>query len=97
MNKHTPGPWHIEPQVGAGPIIKAGYWNIAEVFRYVGSLEEDQDDTDANARLIAAAPALLEAALAALPEIYHPHDPQAGKAAYEKLQAAIALASGKRV
>lgn len=59
--KHTPGPWanrgtHIHYQKNPG-----GYrFDIAEVFRDVGA-----QSADANARLIAAAPALLEACKAA--------------------------------
>lgn len=69
--KHTPGPWvayhqsdHHEWQIGAGlPPDKAdndGHYEliVAETF---GGLGRDDVQSDANARLIAAAPDLLEA------------------------------------
>lgn len=63
-SKHTPGPWEIvrtEPSshgVGRFKII-SGQWSVAETF--CGINEEE-----ANARLIAAAPDLLEACEASL-------------------------------
>lgn len=53
MNKHTPGPWTVtkETRVQAGDII----------FRQEHSVGKTYEELDANARLIAAAPELLEA------------------------------------
>jgi len=68
--KYTPGPWRVEETVGA-PMVVAGkrssaeerristYREIAQVRYYLGS--EDVSLAEANAKLIAAAPLLLEA------------------------------------
>ena len=64
--KHTPGPWYV----GSGTYEGRNIYSVASVtddegFTYqpiVASAEDDGIDCwDANARLIAAAPALLEA------------------------------------
>ena len=67
--KHTPGPWQIEGRRGAGYIISAGtnaerdgpadYVGVLDPMFYVAG--ERADELAANARLAAAAPALLEA------------------------------------
>ena len=86
MTKHTPGPWIadlyedgcfvVRPHGKEGPLIaERGVWF--------------DDESHANARLIAAAPDLLEACLATL-------DAEAGDlTAYEMVKAAIAKAEGK--
>jgi hypothetical protein len=56
MNKHTPAPWviaHGRCIYGSGDLVKP----------FVASVEDDHNDSEtaANARLIAAAPDLLEA------------------------------------
>ncbi len=60
MSKHTPGPWRVEHQ---NPSPTTGEWMIAG--SKPGYLAEVRDcgsgDVRANARLIAAAPDLLEA------------------------------------
>ena len=61
MSKHTPGPWHI----GSNMILKVingSYFSIAEV-------NDWEDETVPNARLIAAAPDLLEALELSLEEM----------------------------
>lgn len=94
--KHTPGPWKI---------LDTTRCNGYEIFRIGGnnaggSWAESitSGDRDANARLIAAAPELLEALLAAIPEL-PTHDHPDGLADYEcpalrKARAAIAKATG---
>lgn len=62
MNKHTPGPWITENRYKTS--INAGKKHIAMVNQYKsGDIESDiwGDEHEANARLIAAAPDLLEA------------------------------------
>jgi hypothetical protein len=55
MNAHTPGPWTI-PARDSGVTVNAGHGIVAEVYAVdVGTTQI------ANARLIAAAPDLLEA------------------------------------
>lgn len=71
MSKHTPGPWDLLP-LAACQAVQAGPDNrICHLPDHVefdgspcGSIESQdktQDEIDANARLIAAAPELLEA------------------------------------
>jgi hypothetical protein len=93
--KHTPGPWEVDRY----------YWTLQRRLfgddepevQIIGRISETEDDErEANARLIAAAPELLEnaqAALAALeqPKTY-PADIEAAKAF---LRSAIAKATGQ--
>lgn len=69
--KHTPGPWHVAPGInGARYVASDGYGYIpirtpfrADAFTPGSDNRSDHTDEelDANARLIAAAPALLSA------------------------------------
>ena len=58
MSKHTPGPWRYTPEDGRLPDVYSGdgmtRWNVA-------SINSLRDGFDANARLIAACPDLLDA------------------------------------
>ncbi len=67
MTTHTPGPWHVSDQwiVATGP-YEAENWDRAWICQW-GSTT-----TEANARLIAAAPDLL-AALESMLEAFEPH------------------------
>jgi hypothetical protein len=99
--KHTPGPWKIikgAKDFGSGYAIKAiprgGYpYFIAEIY------DTSSEENLANARLIAAAPALLAACEAAL-TVLAPFewtdlpDGYAVKATVDMLRAAIAQAQG---
>jgi hypothetical protein len=61
MNKHTPGPWAIAPDpehLTAAPLVISESRNIAKVLYYGGS---EDNQVNANAYLIAAAPEMLEA------------------------------------
>ena len=66
--KHTPGPWKAENGTGSG----GKGWGCWEVFAcdgpetYIAGSNRDNPDQEANARLIAAAPELLEALQTAL-------------------------------
>lgn len=77
MAKHTPGPWRVEGRRGPGYIISAGVnaegdgpaeyvGVIAPMFHVAG---DGSDRHAADARLIASAPALLEALTRALPYV----------------------------
>ena len=73
--KHTPGPWHYEhPALSFS--IHAAAIHVADVFAKVSGGTSDkyvlEEEADANARLIAAAPDLLKACEAALAEIESP-------------------------
>jgi hypothetical protein len=70
-SKHTPGPWTAAPSKYAEGVlvVKAGMPSNRVLARF-GSDAEPLDETDeANARLIAAAPDLLAALLAFIPEL----------------------------
>lgn len=58
-HKHTPGPWCVEG-VGIRALVRAGINGVIVAVRHRLSAQEHE----ANARLIAAAPELLEAAMA---------------------------------
>lgn len=77
MSKHTPGPWVIGESdsrgihcVDARDPNRAGIIELCEVF---GVQQDDKEDdvSRANARLIAAAPDLLEALKLAVNQNYH--------------------------
>ena len=65
---HSPGPWKAEEERGV-PYLKIRGSKLGERFKianvlepvYEGSRQRESDETIANARLIAAAPELLEA------------------------------------
>lgn len=60
---YTPGPWEA-PEVGAGclfRVCKVGGATICDIYCVGKDGKVDLDQSDANARLIAAAPDLLEA------------------------------------
>jgi hypothetical protein len=68
---HTPGPWNIRTEgtmTGRGPEIFAdgAYYDDGSEFVIAQLFSADADVIDANARLIAAAPELLEALKGAL-------------------------------
>ena len=92
--QHTPGPWHLSECAGqttdAGICAESGL-HITDVGGY--GMRDDQNE--ANARLIAAAPELL-AALECLVAVGNPSaDPLVMFAATEKARAAIAKALGQ--
>lgn len=95
MNKHTPGPWTID----LGNVIKASdsresiamiRWFIADSF--------DETEGQANARLIAAAPELLEAGEQVVELIEHliatGYMPAGDWATLQVMKTAIAKAKG---
>jgi len=72
-NKHTPGPWRLEKQAAGldwtsigGPVATVGGEALCESVEFIVGEVSDfgphgEQETEANARLIAAAPDLLEA------------------------------------
>ena len=99
QQQHTPGPWSYENEgqtVYVGDQIE-GQW-IAQVrgWGWLQKLKNGEAVQDANARLIASSPDLLEALImccqsmsSVLPD-FNPFD----QAAYDKARAAIAKATG---
>lgn len=84
MSKHTPGPWHIDGSKQEGLTVRNGQAAVAVIPGYgVGQRMED-------ARLIAAAPELLEALKFAQSIIGHPDD-----VGSQMIAAAITKATGE--
>ena len=65
MTKHTPGPWTMHPRFDDGAEVRAlapvAWCGVASTVGSSGDQSIDADEARANARLIAAAPCLLEA------------------------------------
>jgi hypothetical protein len=91
--KHTPGPWHVTGSDVGGAMVVTDQVEIA------GWPDMPQDRSMANARLIAAAPELLEACKQALTAATEPVSFAEMKAEAERvikaLRAAIERAEGK--
>lgn len=92
--KHTPGPWYEHSHRQIGPA--AGI--VCEVWSAIGWGNVAINEADANVRLIAAAPDLLEALILLEAEMVASGNAQATdfgwKPAIEKTRAAIAKATG---
>ncbi len=90
--KHTPGPWTVETWNDGQARIWANGQMIAKVIPYNDDKKPLTENEQANARLIAAAPQLLEAAWLALEKLE-----TAGEypRLREELRAAIASATGE--
>jgi hypothetical protein len=86
-SKHTPGPWEFDESFPAGAFVTATSGEIvADTFFVAG----DTDISTANARLIAAAPELLER----LEELLEYNEILRGSAVYKRAQDAITKATG---
>lgn len=107
LMNHTPGPWLIDHIRGRYRvrINGRGWGSLARVIVRMDGDVEDSPEGMANARLIAAAPDLLEACLRALPflqalrdglsENAPDHDPRLYKqAAIDMIEAAVAKVRG---
>ena len=93
---HTPGPWKINPRASMVVESESGR-TIASCGAYTSNTENTEPENQANARLIAAAPELLEALEAvsdeAIDEYHERHDEYwGGKLA--KARATIAKTGG---
>ena len=108
MSKHTPGPWVVLPEECDRPYIRirgtvlGGRYKIANVLTpcYEGVHEREAEETRANARLIAAAPEMLEALQAIADEADGTGKPYScdsylPRHFIEKARAAIAKATGE--
>jgi hypothetical protein len=92
MTKHTPGPWQAKAGLSRWNVTTTGQprtFNIA-------AINTDRPEQAANARLIAAAPELLEAleACAEYGAITWEHDPESEPTCYQQARAVIAKATG---
>ncbi len=94
MNQHTPGPWEVAYYDKNGQaVVKSEHIEIATCWHHcVGAIEKEMK---ANARLIAAAPELLEAlkGILAVASV-RIDDPRIAQ--WDAARAAIAIATGER-
>jgi hypothetical protein len=97
---HTPGPWYAEEADAAVPVCSESDGRLVAYVDYT-KVRTDAAEYAANARLIAAAPELLEALRVAanLLTLYLPEEEIVGtafktKEARERIHAAIAKATG---
>jgi hypothetical protein len=95
----TPGPWRVEPKDGGTFNVVAGPDYFTRVFVAFMGADPEHGDIEANARLIATAPDLLEAATTALESLLAIRFALAGEVqendpAIAKLEAAITRALG---
>jgi hypothetical protein len=96
MSEHTPGPWSYSARLSASEnhhgfrIFGPDRWSLADV----QPVDSDGIEGESNARLIAAAPALLDA-LERLCEHSSVSDGDVPCGLYDAARAAIAAARGK--
>jgi hypothetical protein len=97
VSKHTPGPWHVDQTLGFPRDV------YAERGFMIATAYEVQDadngpESCANARLMAAAPDLLEALkeMEALIPVRSPKEIRVPHSTHAKMKAAIAKACGER-
>jgi hypothetical protein len=98
--KHTPGPWQTLPEEADKAYIRVrgtrlgSRYKVANVVTldYAGVHPREAEETRANARLIAAAPELLDALRAARKFVVSSHDPVGDE--LQRIDAAIAKATG---
>lgn len=101
MSKHTPGPWTVQEREHSFRVVdsralKFDNSRLCDVQHWAGATRgPDREEARANARLIAAAPELLEA-LKLCAVLVHDGNRQ-GDAAIEAAHAAIAKATGGEV
>jgi len=94
LAKHTPGPWHVlDGAVLCEGINAYGNWHIC---RFDRCEQPNTAEDNANARLIAAAPELLEACQAAVFGANHIDCVRAMQEVLPRIRAAIAKAGGAK-
>ena len=92
MSKHTPGPWTILSASNRTPLVKAGP-TVEETVAMVIDFYKP-DEAPANARLIAAAPEMLEALKDVDARLTHIGHMEANALTHGIVRAAIAKATG---
>lgn len=100
--KHTPGPWRLggdgiygQSRLVGGDEVRQCVCHIGAAGIYRNDRNAELLECDANARLIAAAPELLEACKAAK-KLLEPDLIEPGRRVFWKLVAAIAKAEGNK-
>ena len=99
--KHTPGPWHIGSGNGEGSIfadsgrtrLEIGGTTLYPICQVNRKWEDEEDE--ANARLIAAAPNMLKALKCCIRELSVQHAPDCSCIACNTTRAVIASATGR--
>jgi hypothetical protein len=96
MSKHTPGEWHwdSDEMFSSSDNIRHVRWRVCTLGKTITQIYRNDEHAEADARLIAAAPELLEALKAAEQCIGELSPTQARVEAMQMLQAAIAKATG---
>jgi hypothetical protein len=89
MHTHTKGPWKVGEDNLGYPVVTHRNGGICRID------DTDEGEANANARLIAAAPELLESCNEALHELRIRCGYTGNEHCYQTLQAAIAAAEGK--
>lgn len=96
--KWTPGPWFlINPHCVGGP-VEPGWEEAGQGVAHCGMRARTRTEAEANARLIAASPAMAEALEKAIPVLLSAHENDASVvswAALESARAALKLAKGE--
>jgi hypothetical protein len=103
VSGHTPGPWHLDTMTSPGgkgkpddvvlTVLSSADEGIAEVFWHWNHVRHQEEDR-ANARLIAAAPDLLNACLDAHELLDRVGDARKDRDLIDALAAAIEKATG---
>jgi hypothetical protein len=98
MNQHTPGPWHVQKYSKDKLFVNAEYAQVAHVLHTeTRGLVTTIEQRTANARLIAAAPKLLEAceqAVQFVAKYTADHESVIGQRMVDKMVSAIEQAKG---
>lgn len=94
QTQHTPGPWRIEDKRSRGRTLISGdgWVRLCDVYTVMEGCREPYPEGMANARLIAAAPDLLDALIDLLHQSKLSQDE--GGWDFEQAEAAIAKATG---
>ena len=94
MSKHTPGPWHLAENTWNGDVVILGKSSRPDRSDKIAVFPRGEcENEEANARLIAAAPELLEACKVCQVRVFM-HDGSTCKE-YRQAAAAIAAAEGR--
>ena len=92
---HTPGPWQVAERLGLPVIMDGDGFHVADVIERRGVGRGFSPETTGNARLIAAAPCLLQALESLVSCIQDTRGPNA-YSALESARLAIAKAGGAK-
>jgi len=94
MTKHTPGPWSVDYLDHNGQrVVRAEHIEVCTCWHHsVGSIEKEME---ANARLIAEAPAMLDALWQYRDDMRHPPAKDSRERRVEMIEAILARIGGE--